>query len=98
MHVRTISFHFIPNETLFIDFLGNFDSHVRLILLAINDSNFNLCIHLNMIMKYNQSFIWNTFIELLSRLQIQMLRNIDSIFKDSNPNTLNASFNYTLTP
>ena len=96
MHVRTTSFHFIPNETLFIDFLGNFDSHVRLILLVINDSNSYLCINLNMIMKYNQSFIWNTFIELLSRLQI--LRNIDSIFKDSNPNTLNASFNYTLTP
>ena len=91
MHVRTTSFHFIPNETLFIDFLGNFDSHVRLILLAINDSNSYLCINLNMIMKYNQSFIWNTFIELLSRF-------IDSIFKDSNPNTLNASFNYTLTP
>ena len=36
----TITFHFILNETLFTNFLGNVGSHVRLILLALNNCTF----------------------------------------------------------
>ena len=79
--MRTISFLFIPNETLFIDFFGNFDSHVRLILLAINDSNYYLCKNLNVM---RQKFAATVLLFIVHAQESAESGNVDEVTENKN--------------